>query len=468
MKKLTIGILLAVAELLAGCNTDAPEPQRTPPPPMPAVPLSTLNVTLKVPAADIARLLNAKTANPIADIKDQKVKCGIGDCRWTLLATRKGPIAVTARNNALQVAVPFSMQSQISLPGMLSMVGARANLDGTVQTSTAIGVGSGWRLTPATAGRVQMQNSRVKLGPMEVDLADLWNLNADLLSRPLFRMMDGQIAAGVPIKPQLEKIWSRAFAPIQIGKSPASWVLLQPERIRIGSPTTDNDALVLSLGVDVRAMIATQETPPETAVRPLPDPVPVRGQANHFSIAMPVLLSYDTSAKLALQALRQKPLRVGSHTIRIEFLSILPSGEDVVVFTKFCIDQNWDPADVLSGCGSGYLRGIPKYDAKSQSIVIGNLHYDVLTENFMLHVMHSLAGPALAHELEKGFSFSVARDLDKMKNQIVETLAKPQGRDITISGKVETFGMPQMTWTKDGFVALFSAEGSVTAESHLR
>jgi hypothetical protein len=46
-------------------------------------------------------------------------------------------------------------------------------------------------------------------------------------------------------------------------------------------------------------------------------------------------------------------------------------------------------------------------------------------------------------------------------------LAKPQGRELSVSAKVESFGTPAFSWTADGFLALFSAKGQVSASLDL-
>jgi hypothetical protein len=95
------------------------------------------------------------------------------------------------------------------------------------------------------------------------------------------------------------------------------------------------------------------------------------------------------------------------------------------------------------------------------------VHYDVATENLMLGAMRLLAGPALGRDLERRLTFSVAKDLDKLEEQITKAIAKPEGRDVTIAGTVRSFGPPSLTWTKDGFLAIFSAKGSVEVAAHI-
>jgi Domain of unknown function (DUF4403) len=206
---------------------------------------------------------------------------------------------------------------------------------------------------------------------------------------------------------------------------------------------------------------------PSVRPTPLPAPAPVNGPDNHFSLAVPAVLAYAEAARLGLEALDKNPPRAGSHTLKITTIEIIPSGQDVVVAASFCIGQNWDPADILSGCGSGYLRGVPQYDAQSQTIRIANLRYDVLTQNWMLRTMRGLAGDDLGRQMEKALQFKIGNQIGKLKADISAALARPQGGVVSVSGLVQSFGPVSLTWTSDGFVAFFSAEGSVHTDLHV-
>jgi hypothetical protein len=121
----------------------------------------------------------------------------------------------------------------------------------------------------------------------------------------------------------------------------------------------------------------------------------------------------------------------------------------------------------MGGCGSGYLRGVPQYDAQSRTIRIADVHYDVLTQNWMLSVMRGLAGGDLGKQMERALQFKVGDQIDKVEAQVSAALARPQGDVVSITGTVQSYGPVSLTWTKDGFLASFSAQGGVHADVRL-
>ncbi|GAA0542450.1 hypothetical protein FHS83_000265 [Rhizomicrobium palustre] len=468
MNMLRVGAVSAALLVLAGCGgvseTSAPPPALTPPPAQPLPPVSSVSATLSIPLSDLQRLVNEKVPQRFADIQNQKLKCVIGSCTTSLSASRTGPITFTNRNGALAISVPFAVSANIALPGLLSVVNAGVNTAGQLNAVTAVSLGPDWSIRPNTSGSVQFQNGRLKTGPLDTDFATLWNANAELLSRPLLSQIEAQMAPALAQQKTVAQIWAGVFTPIKLNTKPTTWLVLQPERIRVGTPRVQNDTLTMGLGVDVRARLAVSDARPNLVPTPLPPPALVNGPANRFAVSVPAVLPYDEAAKLALDALKKNPPRVGSHLLQINALKIMPSGQDVVIEAGFCIAEKWDPTDTFSGCGSGYLRGVPQFDTASQTIRIVNVHYDVLTQNWMLSVMRGLAGGDLAKAMEKALQFNVSGQIKGVQDSVRASLSRPQGEGVMISGAVQSFGPVTLTWSRDGFVAMMSAEGSVKAD----
>lgn len=461
--------LLSVGTLvcLAGCGFRASEPTHTPPPPAPPPPLSTIAATLTVPLSDIARLLNDETTQRIADVRDQRVKCGIGRCRLTLHAERTGAISATGARNGVTLTIPFAADAVLALPGLFSFVHAKANASGEAIATTNASIGRDWQIVPKTEGVVELASSHLRIGPLVTNLADIWNANDELLSRPLFRLLDKKIAAGLHERARIQTFWTRAFTPIKVGKRPLAWLVLQPERLRVGQPSVIDDRLTLSFGLDVRARVLVQDVPPAVQPTQLPALAKLGEASNGFQFVVPLLFPFARAAHLAMESLVKKPPHIAGAAVRFEKFDIIPSGQDVILAAQFCLDRDWDVFHWFSACGSGYLRGSPVFDAASRTIRVVNVHYDVATENLMLGAMRLLAGPALGRDLETRLKFDVAKDLNKLEGQITKAIAKPEGRDVTIAGTVRSFGPPSLSWTKDGFLAIFSARGSVQAVAHI-
>jgi hypothetical protein len=458
-------LILSLVLAVFACGFEAPPPKRTPPPVPPPLPLSELTATLVVPIQMIVGALNDTTKAQIANIKDEPVNCTVAQCTLDLVATRTGPITGNIFANRITLNVPMSAVAQLQLKTSFFKTQAHSQATGAVHADTGIALGQDWRLTTDTRGTVDLDQAELKLGPIKMSFADLWNRNQQSLSSPIFKAIDSHVASGVKIKPQAERLWSRVLRPIQIGKSPVAWLVLEPERIRIARPATRANAMVVAMGVDVRAHVVVSDTPPQTNLsRALPAPAPLTSPSDRFAFVVPVLLPYDQAARLVMQNLAKTPIRFGGGNVRFEQIEILPSGQDVVVGVRFCVGQGWDPFGWLDSCGEAYLRGAPQFDAHTNTIRITNVHYDIATEGMILSVMRFLAGDQMEKFLQTKLVFNVGHDIDKLDTELKTALAKPQGRGVVVSGAVQSFGQPTLTWTKDGFLATFPASGTIRAD----
>ena len=462
-------LILTLVFAVAACGFEAPPPKRTPPPAPPPLPVSELTATLIVPMQAIVGMLNDTTKTQIANIKDEPVNCTVAQCSLDLIATRTGPITGNASANRLALNVPMTANAQLELRTSFFKTQAHSQATGAVRADTGVALGNDWNLQTDTRGTVDLSQAILKLGPIKMSFADLWNRNQQSLSASIFKAIDRHVASGVKIKPQAERLWLRAQRPIQVGKSPVAWLVLEPDRIRIAQPQTRANAMVVAMGVDVRAHVVVSDTPPQTNLgRVLPAPAPLTSPSDRFTFVVPVLLPYDQAANLAMKNLAKTPVKFSGGNVRFEKIEILPSGQDVVVGARFCVSQGWDPFGLLDSCGEGYLRGTPTFDAHTNTIRIANVHYDIATEGMILSVMHFLAGDELGKFLQTKLVFSVGHDIDKLDTELRTALAKPQGRGVTVSGAVQSFGQPSLTWTRDGFLATFPASGTIRADLNLK
>ncbi|HSC18594.1 MAG TPA: DUF4403 family protein [Rhizomicrobium sp.] len=469
MKYRTTPAILAIICAFALCGFTAPQPKRTPPPTAPPIPVSTVSATLKISGDDLIAMLNERTKTQLAKVEGQDVNCVIQKCQLNLLATRTGAITGRPTGSGMALKLPFALHAQLSFDSKYLKTGGDAVAQGEADATTQLKLGRDWRMAAHTEGEVHLSNANLKLGPLKMSVTELWNNNSDQLSTPIFKAIDKRIAAAFRLRGQAEKMWRRLQQPTRIGKNPDTWLVMAPQRLRVTPLKTEDGALVVSLAAEVRARAAVGSQPAAPAAfAKLPPPETLDAPSNTFQAAVPVTLTYSDAARLAMEQLKKKPLRAAGINLNIDKMQILPSGQDLVVQTHFCVANKWDFTHLLDSCGDVYLRGTPHFDAHSGKLAIANLHYDVASQNLMLRVTRALAGDAFSKALQPHLVFDESRDIARLKAGIINALAKPQGRGILLSGHISSFGDPKLSWTKDGFLALLTAKGTVSADLNLK
>lgn len=449
---------------LAACGFQAPAPRRTPPPPAPEPPISIVSATLRIPGAELVQILNDRTRSQLARVNNVPVNCLLGQCQLDLIAVRTGEIKGEAVGSGMHLVLPFALRAHLDLNSKLFKTGGDASAQGLADVTTQVALSPDWRIAPHTEGHVQLSNAKLRIGPITMSVGELWNHNQQSLSAPIFKEIDKRISAAIKVRQNAERLWRKVQQPIHIGKSPEAWLLLAPEQLGVTPLHTENGAIVIALAADVRAHVMVGPRPPAPdSIAKLPRPATLGASSSTFAVAVPVELPYGEAAQLAMDRLRKKPIRAGTTEIRIAKLQILPSRDDVIVQARFCIRQSWDIFGLFDSCGEGYLRGVPQYDASTGKIRVARVRYDIATYNLLLSALRGLAGDALAKQIEGHLVFDESHEIAKLKSEIANALSKPQGRGIAITGHIKSFGDPTLRWTKDGFLALFTASGTLSA-----
>lgn len=462
-------VLLLLLMLCACGRFDAPPPKVTPPPEPPPPQTSTIAATLAIPMRDVLKQLDEKIKPQLAQIKGKRVKCPLGKCKLDLLATRDGPFTGSASGGAIHISLPFSVAAHLDFKSKLLKTGVDAHARGLASATSTVRLKPDWKLQSSSQGTVHLDHGDLRVGPIGFDLTDLWNQNEEHLSKPIFKALDRQLVSSLKIRPQAQRLWEKAFRPIKVGKKPEAWLLLSPKRIFVGPLRTANNAAIVTLAVEGVARVVVGGKPQMPAKPPrLPAPQFLQAPSNAFSFSVPATLSYADASKIVMDRLEKHPVRASGARLNFRAINFIPSHDDVVVRASFCLTQTWDLFGWFKSCGTGYLRGKPVYNAKARKISIVKLAYDVESAGLILKAIHALERDALRAELEKQLVFDAGPEIDKLHVQIRKALAKPPARGVQITGDVERFGDPHLTWTKDGFLASFTATGTVHADLNIQ
>jgi hypothetical protein len=94
---------------------------------------------------------------------------------------------------------------------------------------------------------------------------------------------------------------------------------------------------------------------------------------------------------------------------------------------------------------------------------VAGLHYDIASADAGLRIFRAVASAKITDAISHTLIFDVSRQIAQEETQIRDQLAMAHGKTFSISAQVESFGAPTFSWTKDGFLAFFSATGTMDA-----
>jgi hypothetical protein len=367
---------------------------------------------------------------------------------------------VSAENDTLDLRLPFAVQAQLQTPGILSFLHAQGEAEGVALAQTKLSISPKFQMNSKTSGTLKLGDAHLRLGSVTTDVSQILGDNQDQLARPLWHMLDKKVAQ-LPLRAEMTALWAGIFAPLRVGRSPVSWLVLRPESVRLAQPRIEGGAVTISLSLMAHSEVLVQDNPPVNPPTALPAATMMAKPSDEFRFMVPVLLPYERAAQLAMASLTKNPPHFAGFKMRINALRFQPSGQDVVVSVNFCADPQWDPFGWFESCGDVYLRGTPTFDAINQLITIQHLHYDIASASLMLRTLHALAGKFLVERLKQDLTFDESRDIARLESRLTTVLAKPQGQGLTIEAQVQSFGTPSFMWTASGFLAQCYVQGKV-------
>ena len=463
-------LTLAGSLALAACGFQAPAPKITPPAETPPPALSTLDAELRLPASDIAKFLNEQTQAQVARLDDKELRCPFGKCRLDLIATRNGPITVKALGDRLNLSLPFNIDAKLKLKAPFLQTTGTAQGTGRVTAASTFAVAPDWELRSHTTGTIDISHADIRLGPITAELSGLLGNQSELIARPIFKELDKQIPKWIALPKQIAKVWAKANAPVQIGENPRAWLVLAPQHVFVAPPRVENDTLVLAMGVVTQARVLLGGKPDDGRLPHLLAPEPMRAQPqSRFHLRVDAVLPYGEAIGLAERQLEAHPVVIaGSTRVKVSELQIIPSHDDVVVAARLCLDQSWNLFGWFDACGHGYLRGTPEFEGDTGMLRITHISYDVGTINLLVGAWQKLTGDDFMRALEQRLVFDLSPQIAELKNQLGAAVARGAQGDISVSGRMESFGAPKLSWSKDGFIAAFTAEGSIKTKLRLR
>src|SRR5262249_37551411 len=175
---------LGLAFALAACGFQAPQPKITPPAEAPPASVSTLDAELRLPASDIAKFLNEQTQSQVARLDDKKVRCPVGECRLSLIATRNGPIVASVQGERLNLTLPFNLDARLKLKAPFLQTSGTAHGTGRVTASSTFDIDPDWELRSNTTGSIDISRADLRLGPITAELSGFLGDQSEAIARP--------------------------------------------------------------------------------------------------------------------------------------------------------------------------------------------------------------------------------------------------------------------------------------------
>ena len=229
----------------------------------------------------------------------------------------------------------------------------------------------------------------------------------------------------IDLTPRATGWWALLNRPIRLADG--VWLLLQPERLRMGRVTGTGRVLTVEAGLDAYPRIVTGPMPTAT-VSALP-PLARTGTSSGFSVMLDGNIDYAAASRAVTGALRGKTVAQAGQSVTVRDVAVSPGGAGrLALVVAFTGDAN----------GTLRLIGTPQYDPARVRIAVPDLDYDLSTDNELVNAVAWIRSDALRTLLREKAEVGVAPVLARGRALLTSGLNRTLGGAVTLAATVDS------------------------------
>jgi hypothetical protein len=262
--------------------------------------------------------------------------------------------------------------------------------------------------------------------------------------------------AEVDLRDHFVEWWGLLAKPIQL--TDGVWLVLGPERLRMGAVKGRDKVLTVPVSLDARPRIVTSREAPKVQTVPLP-PLAHDTVATGFHIAMDGFVDYLTASRALEAVLGGRTLVEGKRSLTVQRVTVTPAPKGRLAITVSFV-----------GNAKGTLRflGTPTYDPKGGMLAVPDLDYDLEVDSQLLATYSWLRSDELRRTFRRRARFPATPALARGRELLLEGLNRKLGDAVTLSATVDTVAVRSLFVTRDGLVVRAEATGhaAMTVQPH--
>ncbi len=455
-------VLLVCMPLAQACRREKPTTisgaQLDSLPAVPPLPLSHFDIPLVYDYTPVLAVVERAVPTKFGSI-DSVHMVGTDPNRHYAYEAVRGPFTTFVRDNEVHLRATLSYAARgYFKPRFGPTIGAGCGGDSladrpriTVELITPLTLTPNWHLSShARVGRLGPASSadrdRCTVSVIRYDVTERVIAAAQGALNSHLPDIDRKISR-VDLTSHFQEWWELLNKPIRLTDN--VWLLLGPERLRMGDVSGSGDDLIVDAGLDARPRVVTG-TEPRPDVPPLP-PLARDTVATGFHIVLGGLISYADASKTITDALKGKPITEGGRTVTVQSarVSPLPQGR-LALAVAFTGDAN----------GTLVFAGKPAYDRRAGELSVPDLDYDLNTDSELISAYSWLQSDALRELFRQKARLPADLLITKGRSLLSDGLNRKLGDAVTLSAQVDSVDVAGIYVTASGIAVRAVASGN--------
>ena len=287
--------------------------------------------------------------------------------------------------------------------------------------------------------------------PIKGMISRMLNRNAVKITAAI----DKEVKENFQVKDKIEEAWLMAQQPSLLSETYHTWLINTPEQVEAMQPDAQNGFLNIKAGIQgYTQTIISKEPPVRTRIVKLPPLRIVDNLPHSFNIGLISSISYQEASRIAESYFNDKTYRFSGNRYAVQVRKIELYGQDEHLIIKAGLSGSIN--------GNIYLKGIPQYNAVSQTIYLEELEYDLNTRNVLIKAANWLLHAKFLRMMKEAMVFPIAEELGTLTETIRGTIASQQiSEGITLKGKLNEALPDKISLTPDYIYTVIHATGNL-------
>jgi hypothetical protein len=404
-----------------------------------AVPASSINLGVQASTADLATIINQSLPKDLYK--------GQGVLGTSVTVLRTGPVAVTAADNYVYLAVPVQLTFKYALY-------ESSPLRATLRFKAKVDVTPDWRLKTELyyTGLSDNLADTFKIGPVSLKPKSAVDNISQPVQRLLAPIIDRKINDAVQLQAKVAPLWQSAFAPKLVSKEFSAWLKLTPERIVMSPLLAARNQIQLSIGVITGAEITVGPQPVAVPAKALPPVQQLPSFDKAFHVHLPTEIFFADLVTALNPVLVDKTF-----------------GEDKKITVKHVNVKGADGRLVVvldvTGAIDGEITVLakPVCNPQSNSVTFEDVDFDTRHTGLLVTAGSWLFSSKIQSTIKSKLDTAVVEQLEKAKGKASSALSSVQlSEHVKLSGAVKSLSVGQTAVHNDHLFVHVTAEGDST------
>lgn len=415
--------------------------------------LSTVHIPVSIAMADVERQINAQVNGLIYE--DNSLEDNNRD-QFMAKVWKRGTIIVAAQDSLFHFTVPLRIWAKagMSVLGFTQYKETEFEID--LRFKTKFDLNHDWSVNTQTQGDgyAWVRRPTISVVGFNVPVTNFVSRMIDKNLGTITKTLDEQIRRNVDLRTPVLKVWNTLREPYLLTAQYRTYLQVVPKRVLITPLRFEGRLIQATIGIEGYTLTTTGDKPIVRPAVSLPDLSVVSKVKNDFQIGLLSEVSYPEAAKLAANEFVGKNFTFsdGRYNLTITSMDLYGQNDNLIIKAG------------LKGTISGdiYLRGRPYYDARTQTISLKDLTYDLDTKSLLQRSASWLLQGTFARTLEKQLTIPVGSYLADMQKLLQERLKNNQlVKGVTMKGHIDEIRPDQVYLTPTALLAVVHARGRI-------